>query len=127
MKQLTIVATFVFLLAIVALPQSGANAKAPDVVLKDLTGKAVRLADLRGSVVLLNFWATWCIPCAAEVPDLVKWQDEYRASGLRIVGVTYPPANIAAVKKFVRDKKVDYPILIGSKATKRLFDSSENL
>ena len=100
---------------------------APTVILKDLSGKTLKLSDLKGKVVLLNFWATWCVPCGAEVPELVKWQTQYKSSGLKIIGVTYPPTNLAAVRHFVRAKNINYPILLGTKKTKSLFDSTENL
>ncbi|HYK22317.1 MAG TPA: TlpA disulfide reductase family protein, partial [Pyrinomonadaceae bacterium] len=71
--------------------ETTAQQKAPDLSFRDINGKTIRLSDFKGRVVLLNFWATWCVPCRAEIPDLVKLQRRYRARGLRIVGVTYPP------------------------------------
>ena len=106
---------------------NGQTVKAPALVLKDINGKTIKLKDLKGKTVLLNFWATWCIPCAAEVPDLVKWQREYKDKGLRIIGITYPPTNAAAVRRFARNKKINYPIVFGSKATKKLFVASDTL
>jgi thiol-disulfide isomerase/thioredoxin len=105
----------------------GQEQKAPALALKDLRGRRHRLSDYKGKVVLLNFWATWCPPCRAEVPDLVRWQREYREEGLQVIGVTYPPTDWAAVRDFVREHKVTYPILLGSKETKVLFDSGETL
>ena len=95
--------------------------------LKDLKGRTVRLSDYKGKVVLLNFWATWCPPCRAEMPDLVKWQRQYNKKGLRVIGVTYPPTELSEVKEFVRSAKVNYPILLGEKETKVLFDPGETL
>jgi len=95
--------------------------------LKDLRGRTVRLSDYRGKVVLLNFWATWCPPCRAEMPDLVKMQREYKSRGLQIIGVTYPPETPAAVRRFVRRLRVNYPVALGTKETKRLFDEGETL
>ena len=107
--------------------QSAITKRAPAVSLKDLGGKTVRLADMKGKVVLLNFWATWCVPCAAEVPELVRWQEQYKPDGLQIVGITYPPTNLAKVRSFVKKNKITYPVLLGSKATKRLFAPRDNL
>ena len=101
--------------------------KAPAISLKDLEGRTVRLSDFKGKVVMVNFWATWCVPCTAEVPDLVKWQAEYKDAGLQIIGITYPPTSLAKVRRFLKKYKVTYPILIGSKGTKRLFEPSDNL
>ncbi len=87
----------------------------------------MRLADLKGKVVLLNFWATWCPPCRAEVPDLVKWQRQYKRQGLQVIGITYPPTHRREVQRFVRQLKVNYPVWLGSKETKALFDPGETL
>lgn len=100
---------------------------APPVVLRDLKGRTVRLTDFKGKVVLLNFWATWCPPCRAEIPELVKWQKEYRTQGLQIIGVTYPPTDRRKVRGFLRALKVTYPVWLGHKKTKALFDAGETL
>jgi thiol-disulfide isomerase/thioredoxin len=106
---------------------AGQSEKAPVLALKDLRGRALRLSDYKGKVVLLNFWATWCPPCRAEMPDLIKMQREYRRKGLRVIGVTYPPEEIVEVKQFVRKLGVNYPIALGTKEIKTLFDESETL
>ncbi|MBD0372439.1 MAG: TlpA family protein disulfide reductase [Pyrinomonadaceae bacterium] len=103
------------------------RSKAPSLELRDLRGRTVRLSDYKGKVVLLNFWATWCPPCRAEMPDLVKWQREYRSRGLQVIGVTYPPTETSEVRQFVRTVKVNYPILFGSAETKALFEQSDTL
>jgi thiol-disulfide isomerase/thioredoxin len=119
----------VFFVLLVTLPfiAAGQRGKAPALALKDLRGRTVRLSDYRGKVVLLNFWATWCPPCRAEMPDLVKWQREFRAKGLQVIGITYPPTEWSAVRRFIRSIKVNYPVLIGATKTKTLFDSGETL
>ena len=106
---------------------AAAQQKAPNLALKDIHGKTFKLSDLRGRVVLLNFWATWCVPCRTEIPDLVKKQREYRKSGLRIIGITYPPQQLSHVRRFVRAVRVNYPIALGSQATKQAFTSSDTL
>jgi len=119
------VLTLLLLLSSVAAAAQGA--KAPAVALRDLRGRTVRVSDYKGKIVLLNFWATWCPPCRAEMPDLVRWQREYRSSGLQIIGVTYPPTKRAAVRRFVRRVKINYPVVFGAAETKALFDSGEAL
>lgn len=102
-------------------------AKAPALDLRDLEGRRLRLADYLGKVVLLNFWATWCPPCRTEIPELVRWQREYKDQGLQIVGVTYPPEKLHEVRRFVRKVKVNYPVALGSKETKLLFTDTDTL
>ena len=122
----------IFTVICLALPvfifaQSNQSNKVPDITLKDLKGKTVKIEDFKGKVVLLNFWATWCPPCRAEIPELIKWQNEYENQGLQIVGITYPPTNRVKVRRFARQNKISYPILLGSKKTKAVFDSGETM
>lgn len=77
-----------------------------------LDGKPVRLAELRGKLVLLNFWATWCAPCREEMPALSKWQETYGRQGLRVIGVSMDD-DAAAVREFLRQHPVAYPIVMG--------------
>jgi cytochrome c biogenesis protein CcmG/thiol:disulfide interchange protein DsbE len=106
---------------------AGQDNKAPALALKDLRGRNVRLSDYKGKVVLLNFWATWCPPCRAEMPDLIRMQREYRSKGLRVIGVTYPPQEIEEVRQFIKQLGVNYPIALGTKEIKTHFDESETL
>lgn len=115
------------MLAVTPLVVAGQTQKPPTLELEDLLGRSHRLSDYRGKVVLLNFWATWCPPCRAEVPDLVKWQREYGGSGLQVLGVTYPPTDLAETRRFVRRFHVNYPVLLGTQQTKALFVEGETL
>ena len=85
---------------------------APEVELKTLDGQSFRLADLRGQVVLLNFWATWCIPCRSEIPELNKMHHDLQSRGLAIVGVSTHDGP-GEVKEFGKDIKQDYRVLLG--------------
>jgi peroxiredoxin len=67
------------------------------------------------------------VPCRAEIPDLIKKQREYRKRGLRVVGITYPPQRLSEVRRFARELKMNYPIVIGSKEIKQVFTSSDTL
>jgi len=96
-------------------------------VLKDVNGRTVRLHDYRGKVVLINFWATWCPPCRAEMPELIRLQREYAAQGLQIIGITYPPERKDRVRRFARSLKVNYPIVLGTRRIKDSFTSEETL
>src|SRR5512138_1648113 len=84
---------------------------APDFALKDLNGNTVRLADLRGKAVLLNFWATWCPPCKVEIPWFVDLQKQYGPQGLQIVGVAMDDAGPDAIAKFAKEMGINYTVL----------------
>jgi thiol-disulfide isomerase/thioredoxin len=86
---------------------------APAFSLKDLSGRRVRPDDYKGKVLLINFWATWCAPCLAEMPELVRLQKHFSSRGLQIVGVTCPPQDPAKVRRISRELKINYPILLG--------------
>ncbi len=86
---------------------------APDFSLESLDGSTMRLSDLRGKAVLLNFWATWCGPCKIEMPWFVDFQNQYASQGLQIVGVAMDDASKEDISKFAKDMGVNYPILIG--------------
>lgn len=116
----------ILIAATIAHGQSSSQ-KAPALEIRDLRGRTIRLSDYKGKVVLLNFWATWCPPCRAEVPDLVKMQRDYGKSGLQVIGITYPPQTVSEVRQFTRELKINYPIALGAKETKSLFDQSETL
>ena len=105
----------------------GQGTTAPQLAEKDLNGKSVRLSDYQGKVVLINFWATWCPPCRAEMPDLVSLQSEYGKDGLQIIGVTYPPEEKARVRTFAKSLKVNYPIVLGTRELKARFSSEDIL
>ena len=105
----------------------GQDTPPPELTLKDIKGRDVRLSDYRGKIVLVNFWATWCPPCLKEIPDLVKLQRDYGNRGLQVIGVTYPPQKLAEVRRFVRRAKVNYPVGLGTEEMKLLFSSSETL
>jgi len=120
---------FIILLLLTAAVSAPAQTSqpAPALKLRNIQGRTFRLADYKGKVVLINFWATWCPPCRTEIPELVKWQREYRHHGLQIIGVTYPPQTLLQVRRFTRKTKVNYPLALGTKATKLLFTKSETL
>ena len=86
---------------------------APDFVLTDLQGQTVKLSDLRGKAVVLNFWATWCPPCKQEIPWLVELQKRYGGQGLQIVGVSMDDGDPKDVVKFAAENSINYPVLIG--------------
>ncbi|MGH7422299.1 MAG: redoxin domain-containing protein [Candidatus Methylomirabilales bacterium] len=85
---------------------------APDFALPSLGGQTVRLSDLRGKAVLLNFWATWCAPCRLEMPTMDKAYQEYKSRGLEILAVSLDAGSNSVVKNFMRELKLDFPVLL---------------
>lgn len=94
----------------------------PAFTLTDINGKVIDQSAWKGKVVLLNFWATWCGPCRAEIPDLIALQETYRDQ-LVIVGLSVDEgANaLADVKSFVMNKKMNYPVAIVDEKIEKLF------
>src|SRR5437762_12175807 len=97
-------------------PRIAKSTVAPDFSLESLEGKNVRLSDLRGKAVLLNFWSTWCTPCKIEMPWFVEMQKQYGPEGLQVVGVAMDDASPEDIGKFAKDLGVNYPVLIGKEA-----------
>jgi thiol-disulfide isomerase/thioredoxin len=84
-------------------------ADVPAFTVTDLDGKSITSAELRGKVVLVNFWATWCGPCRAEIPDLVTLQDKYRDS-LVVLGISEDEGGVDLVRRFADQYKINYTI-----------------
>jgi peroxiredoxin len=83
---------------------------APDFAVATLDGDTVRLADLHGQVVLVNFWATWCAPCRLEMPGFQDVWEDYRDRGVTLVGLSVDRGDRGKVARWVRDKDITYPI-----------------
>jgi thiol-disulfide isomerase/thioredoxin len=94
----------------------GKSTPAPDFTLERLDGGSMKLSDLRGKAVLLNFWATWCGPCKIETPWLVELQSQYGSEGLQVVGVAMDDSGKDEIAKFAKDMGVNYPVLLGKEA-----------
>jgi len=109
--------------------QANQNYKtAPDVQFTKLDGGTLKLTDLRGRVVLLNFWATWCVPCRTEMPEFNDMQRDLGARGLAIVGASVSPEDSPSViQSFQKDVKQDYTVVRGEEEIGRQFQNGPGL
>jgi cytochrome c biogenesis protein CcmG/thiol:disulfide interchange protein DsbE len=134
LKKIAVFVFFVFLIAGAACRKSATETDkqpslqgggaAPNFVLRDVEGKEVALSEFRGKVVLLEFWATWCPPCRATVPELTEIQQKYGNKGLIVLGVSLDeggdlPAKLAS---FSREFKINYRLLIGNEEMERAYN-----
>jgi cytochrome c biogenesis protein CcmG/thiol:disulfide interchange protein DsbE len=114
---ITLVLSSLLMLWLLLLPREDAAASlvpgqaAPDFDLPSLSGGRVRLADLKGKPVVLNFWASWCTPCRREMPDFQEVLNKYKDQGLQVYGVNVGESEVA-VASFIRTIGVDFPVLL---------------
>lgn len=97
---------------------------APAWTLEDTGGRTVRLADFRGKVVILDFWATWCPPCRKEIPGLVALQTKYGSKGLVVIGVSMDE-DTAMVAPFLKKFGINYPVVFGNALTAMMYGGVE--
>ena len=98
-------------------PEISAIGTEVDLVLNDLSGVEQRLSSYRGRIVVLNFWATYCVPCRKEMPDLAAIQNHYAALGVQVVGAAADTVeDKAKVMRFIKDSKLNFPVWLGATA-----------
>jgi thiol-disulfide isomerase/thioredoxin len=93
---------------------------APAFTVKDLDGRDVSIASMRGKVVIVNFWATWCGPCRAEIPDLVALQAKYKDT-LQVIGISEDEAGVEVVRRFAAEHKINYPVAMMTPEIEKLY------
>ena len=112
---------FAVLLLLIAVVASGCSKKdvpaqegaaAPDFTLSDLSGKQVQLSSLKGKVVLVNFWATWCPPCREEIPSMVKLNQIMQGRNYQMLAISIDEGGKQAVQEFFRQNGVTLPVLL---------------
>lgn len=92
----------------------------PNFTARSLDGQAVRSDQWRGKVTLVNFWATWCSPCRAEIPDLLRLQTKYH-DHLRVIGISADEGDVTPVRNFIAAMKMDFPTVMMTPELDRLF------
>lgn len=100
---------------------------APNFTLKDANGKSVSLADYKGKVVLLNFWATWCGPCGLEIPWFEEFEQQYKSQGFAVLGVSMDDDGWPAVKPYMEEHKMNYRVLLGNDSVSQLYGGLDAL
>jgi len=105
--------------------QSWIGKAAPDLTVTDLEGAKIRLSDLKGKKIVLDFWATWCPPCKKMIPDLIALREQTQPANLVILGISDEP--IDRLNKFVKDNKINYPVISHSGSLPSPFDQVTGL
>ncbi len=102
----------VFLLTQCAKEKKSPSAWAPDFTLKTLDGQEIILSQLKGKVVLLDFWATWCGPCREAIPHLIQLYKAYRENGFEVIGMSLDKGDGEVVRNFAKSMDIPYPIVM---------------
>lgn len=93
---------------------AGLALRVPELVLADLKGQPQSLGQWQGKVLIINYWATWCLPCREEMPGFSRLQDKYRDKGVQFVGISID--TVDKITEFQKTTAVGYPLLIGDMA-----------
>jgi cytochrome c biogenesis protein CcmG/thiol:disulfide interchange protein DsbE len=104
-----------------------ARQKAPDFTLRDAGGRAVKLSDYSGKVVLLNFWATWCGPCRIEIPWFIQFEKEFKDRGFAVLGVSMDDDGWDSVKPYIERMRVNYRVVMGDSLVSDLYGGVNSL
>ena len=100
---------------------------APAFSLTDARGTPVSLADYRGKVVLLNFWATWCGPCEVEIPWFIEFEQKYKDRDFAVLGVSFDDDGWKSVRPYIAAHKINYRIMIGTEKMSQLYGGVDSL
>ena len=95
--------------------------KAPDFTLSTVDGSKLTLSEYAGNVIILDFWATWCGPCRMGIPEFVKLYSRYKNQGFIMIGINLDRGGRDKVKSFMKEMKINYPVVYGNSETTRDF------
>ena len=128
MVEVVLAVALVVLLAIRFGPElrirAGLPVDAPDLQVATLDGDTIRLAELRGSVVLVNFWATWCVPCLTEMPALQAVREDLGSRGFEVIGLSVDDGPVSDFVARIREDGVRYPLAFAPSGAQRAFGHS---
>ena len=110
-----------------SLKKENERKRAPDFELKDGAGATVKLSDHERKVVLLDFWATWCVPCKTEIPWFTEFAEKYKDQGFSVLGVAMDEEGWSVIRPFMEKMQIKYPVLLGTKRAAYLYGDIESL
>ncbi len=102
-------------------PAAAATAVAPDFTVTTLDGKTLRLSDLRGQVVVVDYWATWCGPCRIAMPHLQKLHDNYKSQGVTVLALSVDQKGPAVVQPFIKQNGFTFPVAMADEKSASVF------
>ncbi|MDX2149818.1 MAG: TlpA disulfide reductase family protein [Bryobacteraceae bacterium] len=111
----------------IKLKKSGERKKAPAFELQDAEGRTVKLSDYAGKVVLVDFWATWCVPCKESIPLFHQMRERYGPKGFEVIGIAMDAGGWKVVRPFAEEMKMAYPVVLGTPRVAYLYGDVEAL
>ncbi len=125
MKKISLFLSTILLM--VQLVWAQQSLKAPNFRLTGNDGKVYELSQMQGKVVLVNFWATWCPPCRAEIPDFIDVYKRYKDKGFEIVGIALDEEGWNPVRKFMSKAGINYPVVLGNAEVMRAYGGIQSI